>query len=146
MTELTVGELARRTGVAASALRYWDAIGLLPATRVSGQRRYPESAVSLVGAILLLRDAGFSLAEQKALAAARPADPDEWRRLARRKQAELDDQIATALAAREAIAHALRCVHPDVHDCPTFHGVVAARLSGKPLGQAHTHDTDPADR
>ncbi|PZG06243.1 MerR family transcriptional regulator [Nonomuraea aridisoli] len=139
MTELTVGELARRTGVAASALRYWDTVGLLPATRVSGQRRYPESAVALVGAILLLRDAGFSLEEQKALAAARPADPGEWRRLARRKQAELDDQIATAQAARDALDHALRCGHPDVHDCPTFRAIAAARLSGKPLREAHTH-------
>jgi MerR-like DNA binding protein len=65
---LTVGQLARRAGVATSALRYWDELGVLPArARISGQRRYPESAVAMVGVILLLRDAGFSLAEQKAL-------------------------------------------------------------------------------
>jgi MerR family regulatory protein len=60
---LTIGELARRAGVATSALRYYEELGLLPApTRVSGQRRYPESAVGLVGIILLLREVGFSLA------------------------------------------------------------------------------------
>ncbi len=47
---LTIGELAKRTGVATSALRYYEELGLLPAPgRVSGQRRYPESAVGLVG-------------------------------------------------------------------------------------------------
>jgi DNA-binding transcriptional MerR regulator len=46
---LTIGELAKRTGVATSALRYYEKLGLLPApVRVSGQRRYPESAVGLV--------------------------------------------------------------------------------------------------
>ena len=62
--QLTIGELASRTGVATSALRYWEQLGLLPApVRVSGQRRYPSSSVGLVGEILILRDIGFSLRE-----------------------------------------------------------------------------------
>ena len=101
---LTIGELARRTGVAASALRYYEELGLLPApARVSGQRRYPESAARLVGAILLHSDAGFTLAEQKALMAARGGPAGDWKQLAQRKLAELDEQIARAQAAREAI-------------------------------------------
>jgi DNA-binding transcriptional MerR regulator len=61
---LTIGELARRAGVATSALRDWEELGLLPPpARISGQRRYPESAVGLVGLILLLRDVGLTLAE-----------------------------------------------------------------------------------
>ena len=136
---LTIGELARRAGVAPSALRYWEDLGLLPApARVSGQRRYPESAVALVGVLLLLRDVGFSLAEQRAFVAARGAAPDAWRRLARRKLADLDEHIAHARAAREAIAHALRCPHEDVRECPTFRGLVAARLAGQPLREAHS--------
>src|SRR6266498_3637497 len=92
---LTIGELARRAGVATSALRYYEELGLLPTpARISGQRRYPESAVGLVGTILLLRDVGFSLAEQKALMASRAVARDDWQQLARRKLAELDDQIA----------------------------------------------------
>jgi DNA-binding transcriptional MerR regulator len=135
---LPIGELARRAGVAPSALRYWEEFGLLPApARSSGQRRYPESAVALVGVLLLLRDVGFSLAEQRAFVAARGAAPDAWRRLARRKLAELDAQIANARAAREALAHALRCPHEDVRQCPTFRGLVAARLAGQPLRDAH---------
>ena len=137
---LTIGELARRAGVATSALRYWEDLGLLPApARISGQRRYPESAVALVGVILLLRDVGFSLAEQKALMASRGVALDEWRRLARRKQAELDEHIAKAQAAREAIDHALRCPHEDILQCPNFRGLITARLAGQPLHEAHSH-------
>jgi DNA-binding transcriptional MerR regulator len=137
---LTIGELARCAGVATSALRYWEELGLLPpAARMSGQRRYPESAVWLVGVILLLREAGFTLAEQKAFMASHTAAPGDWQRLARRKLAELDDQIADAQTARRAIDHALRCPHEDILECPNFASVIAARLTGEPLHQAHPH-------
>jgi DNA-binding transcriptional MerR regulator len=118
---LTIGELARRAGVATSALRYYEERGLLPtAARISGQRRYPESAVGLVGIILFLRDVGFSLAEQKALMASRAVALGDWQRLARRKLAELDDQIAKAQTASEIIKHALHCPHEDILECPNF--------------------------
>jgi DNA-binding transcriptional MerR regulator len=137
---LTIGELARRAGVATSALRYWEELGLFPTpARRSGQRRYPESAVGLVGIILLLRDVGFSLAEQKAFMASRAVALDGWQRLARRKLAELDDQIAKAQTAREAIDHALRCPYEDILECPNFARVIAARLAGQPLHEAHPH-------
>jgi DNA-binding transcriptional MerR regulator len=137
---LTIGELARRAGVASSALRYYEDLGLLPpAARIAGQRRYPESTVGFVGIILLLRDVGFSLAEQKALMASRAAALDDWQRLARRKLAELDEQIAKAQTAREAIDHALRCPHEDVFECPNFASAIAVRLTGLPLHEAHPH-------
>jgi DNA-binding transcriptional MerR regulator len=141
---LTIGELARRAGVATSALRYYEELGLLPApARISGQRRYPESAVGLVGVILLQRDAGFTLAEQKALTASRASGTasalHDWRRLAQRKLAELDEQITKAQSAREAIEHALRCPHEDILQCPNFAGAVTARLAGQPLSEAHQH-------
>jgi MerR family copper efflux transcriptional regulator len=139
-SQLTIGELARRAGVATSAVRYYEELGLLPApARIAGQRRYPESAVGLVGTILLLRDVGFSLAEQKALMASRANALNDWRRLAQRKLAELDEQIAKAQAAREAIKHALRCRHEDIQQCPSFVSVMTARLAGKPLSEAHKH-------
>jgi DNA-binding transcriptional MerR regulator len=135
---LTIGELARRTGVATSALRYWEELGLLPlVVRVSGQRRYPESALGLVGLILLLRDVGFSLAEQKALLASHAVAPGDWRWFLRHKLADLDDQMAKAQTAREAIKHALRCPHEDIIECPNFARVVAGRLAGQPLHDAH---------
>ncbi|HXP58617.1 MAG TPA: MerR family DNA-binding transcriptional regulator [Streptosporangiaceae bacterium] len=142
---LTIGELARHAGVSPSALRYYEEVGLLPApVRVSGQRRYPESAARLVGAILLYRDAGFTLAEQKALMASGASGSGEWGRLARRKLAELDEQIARAQAAREAIEHGLRCPHEDITQCPKFTAGVTARLAGQPLSRSHQQLHDPA--
>jgi DNA-binding transcriptional MerR regulator len=135
---LTIGELARRAGVTASAVRYYEELGLLPRpARISGQRRYPGSAARQVAAILLYSDAGFTLAEQKALLAARTSAPGEWDRLARRKLAELDEQIARAQAARDAIRHGLRCPHQDITQCPNFNAGVTARLAGQPLSRSH---------
>jgi DNA-binding transcriptional MerR regulator len=137
---LTIGELASRTGVATSALRYWEELGLLPApARVSGQRRYPPSAVEQVGVVLLLRDVGFTLREVGVFIASRSSAGEDRRGLHERKLAELDRRIAQAQAARHAIAHALACPHEDVFDCPNFAGVVAARLAGSSLEEAHPH-------
>ncbi|NRQ39725.1 MerR family transcriptional regulator [Nonomuraea sp. NN258] len=137
--QLTIGELANRTGVATSALRYWEELGLLTApARVSGQRRYPPSAVGLVGLILLLRDVGFTLREVKELMARSPGGA-EWRELQRGKLAELDRRIALAQAARTAIVHGLACPHEDLSECATFTDVVAARLAGASLEEAHSH-------
>lgn len=135
---LTIGELARRAGVTTSALRYYEELGLLPEpARVSGQRRYAESAARVVGMILLYSDAGFTLAEQKALLASRKGTSGEWGQLARRKLAELDEQIARAQAARDAIKHGLRCPHEDITQCPNFNSGIIARLAGQPLSRSH---------
>jgi len=138
--QLTIGELANRTGVATSALRYWEQRGLLPApARVSDQRRYPPSAVGMVGAILLLRDVGFTLRDLEALIGSRSSAGDGWRALHQRKLAELDRRIAAAQAARTAVAHALACPNDDILLCPNFGSVVAARLNGSSLAEAHPH-------
>lgn len=136
---MPIGELAQRTGVAPSAIRYYEELGLLsPAARVSGKRRYAESAVQLVGTILVLREAGFSLAEIKVfLTARRTGSSDPWRELASHKLVELEEHIASAQVARDAIKHALACRHDDVRQCPKFAGVLAAKLAGKSLAQAH---------
>ena len=136
--QLTIGELARRTGVATSALRYWEQLGLLPApARVSGQRRYPPSAVELVGVVLLLRAVGFTLQEVKAFVVSRSPAGDGWRELCRRKLTELDQRIAQAQVARTAIAHGLACPHQDIFECANFTGGVAAFLAGSSLEEAH---------
>ncbi len=136
---ITIGELGRRTGLAPSALRYYEELGLLPApSRASGKRRYDASAVQLVGVILLLRDVGFGLAEIKDLFAM-PGSRDEWRTAARRKLDELDEQIHKTQVARVALEHALRCRHDELIECPNFLHTIASRLAGKPLEEAHTH-------
>ena len=135
---LTIGELATRAGVATSALRYYEELGLVgAAARVSGQRRYEPDAVGIVGAILFLRDVGFTLDEIRSLMAARSASPRSWRELARRKLAELDERIVEAQTARVAVEHALACPRDDIVTCPNFQQVVRERLAGKPLHEVH---------
>lgn len=140
MADLSIGQLAARTGVAASALRYYEELGLIAAPeRVGGRRRYPESVVGLVGRILVFRDAGFSLRETgRLLGLGAPSDV-RWRRLVEGKVAELEERIAQARAAREALLHGLRCPHEDMAGCERLAGVVAARLAGVPLERAHAH-------
>jgi DNA-binding transcriptional MerR regulator len=135
---LTIGDLADRTGVTTSALRYYEELGLLPApARISGQRRYPQSAARLVAAILLYSDAGFTLAEQKALLTTRDSSPGDRRELMQRKLAELDEQIARAQGAREAIRHGLHCPQEDITQCPNFNAGITARLAGQALPISH---------
>ncbi|MET0883375.1 MAG: MerR family transcriptional regulator, partial [Acidimicrobiales bacterium] len=102
MTELlTIGEVAEQAGVATSALRYYDELGLLPpASRVSGQRRYRPEAVARVGVILLLTDVGFTLAEVGMLLASRAESPQAWHALAEAKVDELRRAEASAQLAR----------------------------------------------
>jgi DNA-binding transcriptional MerR regulator len=127
-----IGELARRTGVAASALRYYERVGLLsPAGRVGGRRHYPPSSAERVALIRLCQDAGFTLAEIGRLL-------DGWSRawghLAERKIAELDARIADARRARELITHALECPHRDLFACPNFRSALEAHLE-RPGGE-----------
>ena len=137
---LTIGDVARQTGVATSALRYYEELGLLePASRESGQRRYAPSAVEHVGVILFFRDVGFSLGEISELIASRRESPDGWRALARRKLEELEVRISKERVAHVALEHAVRCRHDDLFTCPNFRDVVAKRLARTPLADAHAH-------
>ncbi|MFG1862997.1 MerR family DNA-binding protein [Microbispora bryophytorum] len=105
--------------------------------RVSGQRRYPPSAVGLVGVVLMLRDVGFTLREVKTFVASRSPAGDGWRELYHRKLAELDQRIARAQVARTAIAHGLACPHEDIFECSNFASGVGAILEGRSLEEAH---------
>jgi MerR family redox-sensitive transcriptional activator SoxR len=135
---LTIGELSERTGVASSALRYYDDLGLVrPAARSGGQRRYDQDAVRQVGVVLLLRDLGFTLAEVAKLLTDRPRRRSTWERLARAKVGELERLIADAETARTALAHALDCPKDDLVACPTFWSLVDGRLEGRSLADAH---------
>jgi DNA-binding transcriptional MerR regulator len=90
----TIGEISRETGVAATTLRYYEQIGLVPEpARRGGQRRYDDSVLSRLEVIALCKTAGFSLDEIQLLfaddAPGRPAS----RALAEAKLAEIDAQM-----------------------------------------------------
>jgi DNA-binding transcriptional MerR regulator len=137
---LTIGEVAARTGIATSALRYYDQLGLVkPRLRAAGQRRYGPEAATTVAVIRLLRQAGLPLAEIKRLLAPRTRSPQAWRQRARHKLDQLDAQIAKAQAARHAIEHSLHCPQDDILTCPTFWKTVNGVADGQTLTEAHGH-------
>ena len=126
---VAIGELARRTGVATSALRYYEQVGLLaPAGRAGGRRHYEASSAERVALIRLYQDAGFTLAEIGRLLAAASRGPRAWGRLAEQKIVELDARIADAERAKTLIEHALDCPHADLLTCPNFRAALEARL------------------
>jgi DNA-binding transcriptional MerR regulator len=134
---LSIGELASRTGVAITALRYYDELGLVrPQQRASGQRRYRESAVRAVGVVLFLRDVGFSLAEIGELMASRPRT-DQWSELVDRKLNALMEQQHRLDVARMALEHARNCPAKDPARCPRFWSIIDARLAGASLEDSH---------
>jgi DNA-binding transcriptional MerR regulator len=136
-SQLSIGELSARTGVAITALRYYDELGLVrPRRRASGQRRYDEAAVRTVGLVLFLRDVGFSLAEIGELTA-RDGRPDEWSEMIDRKLDELAERERRLGVARAALQHARRCPAEVPTRCARFWALIDARLAGASLEDSH---------
>ena len=118
---MTIGKLAAESRVPASTIRYWERIGVLPkAPRVSGQRRYAADAVQLIGVLRLAQACGFSLAEMRRLLHGfrdGTAASERWRELARKKQQDLDEQIARLQTMREYVDRVLQCQCVELTDC-----------------------------
>src|SRR4051812_25311034 len=101
---LTIGQLAERVGMNASAIRYYERIGLLPEPdRESGRRRYDDSTLRRLQVIDVAKRAGFTLEDARVLlatdAGGGPAH-EQIRELARRKLPEVEALIAQAEAVR----------------------------------------------
>ena len=91
---LAIGEVSRRTGVAPSALHYYEQLGLITSTRTSGnQRRYPRHMLRRISLILVAKRLGISLADVQEVFATLPPDTRpsvrDWRRMSRNWQEQL---------------------------------------------------------
>lgn len=115
---LTIGEVADRTGVAATTLRYYERIGLVPVPeRMGGQRRYQESVLARLEVIGLCKSAGFALNEIQLLFADDAPGRPVSRALAEAKLAEIDAQMESLARARAVIGWGMRCTCPSIHAC-----------------------------
>ena len=121
MKSLSIGELARQTGVRTSALRYYEEAGILPAPPRSGGRRiYDADAVRRVDVLRFAQHAGFTLEEIKTLFHGFGANTPlsaRWQKLARAKLVELDEQAERIRTMREALALSLQCGCVRLEDC-----------------------------
>ncbi|MDQ8729934.1 redox-sensitive transcriptional activator SoxR [Bradyrhizobium sp. LHD-71] len=121
--ELTVGEVAARSGVAVSALHFYEARGLIRSTRNQGnQRRYPREVLRRVAIIKVAQRTGMPLAEihdaLSALPAGRTPTAADWRRLSARWKAHLDDRIARLSRLRDQLNDCIGCGCLSTAACP----------------------------
>lgn len=115
---LSIGEVAHRTGVAQTTLRYYEQVGLLPAPdRVGGRRRYQESILTRLEVIRACKVAGFALHEITALLGDDAAGKPVARALAELKLAEIDAQMAALVRAKKVIQWGMSCECPTIGEC-----------------------------
>lgn len=112
--ELTIGALSERTGVASSALRYYEAEGLIHATRSSGgQRRYPRDMLRRVSFVRVAQQVGLSLDEIRSALASLPENRTptqrDWERLSTSWRPRIDAQIEVLERLRDRLAGCIGC-------------------------------------
>jgi MerR family transcriptional regulator, redox-sensitive transcriptional activator SoxR len=132
---LTVGEIARRSGFAESAVRYYDKLGLVSATRTAGgQRRFERSTLRRLAFIRAARNVGLTLEEIAAALASLPASRTptraDWGRLSRGWRQRLDDQIAALAALRDGLDSCIGCGCLSLQRCAISNPADTARAGG----------------
>lgn len=135
---LTIGEVAERTGVARSALRFYESEGLIEADRSSGgQRRFPRHMLRRVAFIRVAQRVGLSLDEiREALATlpeGRTPTKADWTRLSRSWRPRIDEQIAVLERLRDQLSSCIGCGCLSLRSCALYNPQdVAAELGEGP--------------
>lgn len=122
---MSIGAVARRTGLEVSAIRYYESVGLIPAPRrVGGKRVYDDAVFEAIALVQLAQDAGFTLAEARALVSgfdrSTPASA-RWQTMARKKLVDVRERIERAEQMKNILERLLRC------KCETLGQCVRAR-------------------
>jgi DNA-binding transcriptional MerR regulator len=127
---MDITEVARRSGVPASTLRFYEEMGLIASVGRRGLRRLFEPRVlERLALIALGRAAGFSL-DEIARMFAPDGRPKIDRRVLAAKAEELDGTIHRLSAMRDGLRHAAVCPAPSHMECPTFRRLLAGAASG----------------
>jgi DNA-binding transcriptional MerR regulator len=128
VAELDIGDVARRTGLPVSTLRYYEAQGLVRPIGRNGLRRvYAPDVLERLSLIALGQAAGFSLQDVRQMFGADGRPRIDRRKLAA-KAAELDGTIRRLLAMRKGLRHAAKCPAPSHLECPTFRRLMKGAL------------------
>ena len=124
MIFLDIGEVAERTGIKPSALRYYEEMGLISSvTRHGLRRQFPPEVLLQLNLIAMGKAAGFTL-EEIAGIFGRDGTPTLPREALHRKADELDRQIRKLAALSDTLRHVAECSAPTHMDCPTFRRLV----------------------
>ncbi len=132
---IPIGAFARRAGIAASALRFYEAEGLLTGARSeSGRRRYPRAALRRVAFIRVAQSVGLSLQQIRAALATLPGGrtptPAEWARLSRQWRPLLDARIAALTKLRDQLDSCIGCGCLSMQKCALYNPGDAACARG----------------
>ena len=111
---LVIGEVARRSGLASSAIRYYESQGLVESDRTAGgQRRFHRSVLRRLAFVRAAQNVGLSLDEVRdalaTLPSARTPTKADWARLSRSWQGRLDEQIAALERLRDGLTSCIGC-------------------------------------
>ncbi|MFI7304400.1 redox-sensitive transcriptional activator SoxR [Micromonospora aurantiaca] len=122
---LTIGQLADRSGVAPSALRYYERLGLIHAARTGGnQRRYARTELRRVAFIRISQQVGVSLEEIRAaldsLPSGRIPTPDDWAALSRAWRDRLDERIRLLGKLRDDLDGCIGCGCLSLQRCTLY--------------------------
>jgi DNA-binding transcriptional MerR regulator len=124
---IDIGEVAEATGLAPSALRFYERCGLVSSPSRNGLRRaYHRDVVDRLALIVAARDVGFSVREIGELLDA--TDEHGLRALLAAKVAELDERIGRLVAMRARLSHGVDCSSPSLVACPHFRRGVSEAL------------------
>lgn len=131
MSNIGIGEAARRVGLARSAIRFYESEGLLDAPKgPDGRRRYGPDELRRLAFIAVGRGLGLGLA---ALRDALHPGPDGWSSVVDDQVAQLDAQIAKAQRARAMLLASRDCPAGEpVRDCPHLRGALDALVADSP--------------
>lgn len=121
--ELTVGEVAARSGVAVSTLHFYETKGLIKSMRSRGnQRRYPRSVLRRIAVIKIAQRTGIPLADIQKELSALPDDrqllASDWARLSENWKADLNERITKLTALRDQLTSCIGCGCLSMRDCP----------------------------
>ncbi|MCZ7533944.1 MAG: redox-sensitive transcriptional activator SoxR [Acidimicrobiia bacterium] len=133
--QLTIGEVSRRTGVAASALRFYEEMGLIDSHRTVGnQRRYDRSSIRLISVIKAAQEVGLSLQQVadalSVLPHHRTPTKRDWSRLTTRWRSDLDKRIDELVALRDDLTNCIGCGCLSLRSCALFNSGDRAAAKG----------------
>lgn len=135
---LSIGDLAKRTGLAITAIRFYEAEGLISSTRnAGGQRRFKRGDIRRLSFVKISQNLGFSLAEIREtltkLPEARTPTKRDWERLSRHFAKEIDNRIEGLLLLRENLSGCIGCGCLSLSTCKLYNpDDVAAALGSGP--------------
>lgn len=132
---LTIGALAKRTGLAVSAIRYYEAQGLIaPWRNAGGQRRFGRADIRRLSFIMIAQQFGFTLPQIKAeldlLPGARTPTKADWARMSQGFRAALDQRIDTLVTLRDNLDGCIGCGCLSLESCALYNPADSAARYG----------------